>query len=118
VRVANQLRDLLWRYFPQLIKLSPALDEPWLWDLLQVAPLPEQAAKLRRSRIEKLLRSHRIRRLNAEDVTAELKQKLCNSPHVRRMPPVNMSCCCYRFSDCFTSKENRSAAAWKQSWRK
>jgi hypothetical protein len=25
VRLANQLRELLWRYFPQLIKLSPGL---------------------------------------------------------------------------------------------
>lgn len=97
VRVANQLRDLLWRYFPQLVKLSPALDEPWLWDLLQLAPLPEQAAKLRRPRIEKLLRSHRIRRLNAEEVTAELKTQAlqlapgaadATSEHVLLLLPV------------------------------
>lgn len=72
-RVTNQLRDLLWRYFPQLVKLSPALDEPWLWDLLELAPLPEKAAKLRRSGVEKILRSRRIRRLTAEDVCAQLK---------------------------------------------
>jgi transposase len=72
-RVGNQLRDVLWRYFPQWVKLSPTLDEPWVWDLLEVAPLPEQASKLRRSRIEKILRSHRIRRLSAEEVCSELK---------------------------------------------
>ena len=73
VRMANQLRDLLWRYFPQMVKLSPALDEPWLWDLLELAPLPEQAAKLRRSRIEKILRCGRIRRSSAEHICAELQ---------------------------------------------
>lgn len=52
-RVSNQLRDLLWRYFPPLIKLSPGLDEGWLWDLLELAPTPEKARK--RSRIEKIL---------------------------------------------------------------
>ena len=97
VRVANQLRDLLWRYFPQLVKLSPALDEPWLWDLLQLAPLPEKAARLTRSRMEKLLRSHRIRRLKAEDVIAELKTQAlqlapgaadATSEHVLLLLPV------------------------------
>jgi transposase len=71
IRVANQVRDLLWRYFPQMIKLSPSLDEPWLWDIVELAPTPEQALKLRRSRIEKILRSHRIRRVTAEDVWNE-----------------------------------------------
>ena len=72
-RVSNQLRDLLWRYFPPLIKLSPGLDEGWLWDLLELAPTPEKARKLKRSRIEKILRTHRIRRLTGEEIEAELK---------------------------------------------
>jgi transposase len=67
-RVANQLRDLLWRYFPQAIQLSPGLDEAWLWDLLEAAPTPEKAQRLKRSRIDKILRVHRIRRLTAEQV--------------------------------------------------
>ena len=33
-RVSNQLRDLL----PQLTKVSPGLDEGWLWDLLELGP--------------------------------------------------------------------------------
>jgi transposase len=73
IRVTNQLRDLLWRYFPEVVRLSPALDEPWVWDLLALAPLPEQACKLRRSCMEKILRSHRIRRLTAQEVCAQLK---------------------------------------------
>ena len=53
VRLANQLREQLLRYFPSLLALNPAADEPWLWDLLEVAALPAQAAELGRSRIER-----------------------------------------------------------------
>jgi len=72
-RLANQLRDLLWRYFPQLIKLSPSMDEGWLWDLLELAPTPEKARGLKRSRIEKILRAHRIRRWSGEEIEAALQ---------------------------------------------
>lgn len=71
-RVTNQLREQLHRYFPQLLKLSAAADEPWLWDLLQSAPLPAKAAKLTEARITALLRRHRIRRLDAAQVRTTL----------------------------------------------
>jgi len=45
-RGCNQLRELLNRYFPQLLRLSPAADDAWIWDLLQIAPLPAKAARL------------------------------------------------------------------------
>ena len=48
-RMTNQLRDLLWRYFPQMVKLSPSLDEAWLWELLEAAPTPDKARRLTRS---------------------------------------------------------------------
>jgi transposase len=70
VRVSNQLREQLQRYFPQILQLSAAADEAWIWDLLQCAPLPAQAAKLSPSRITSLLRKHRIRRLDAKQVKA------------------------------------------------
>src|SRR3954451_8496122 len=44
--------------------------EAWIWDLLEAAPMPEKARRLKRSRIEKILRTHRIRRLSAEQVEA------------------------------------------------
>ena len=37
------------------------------------APTPEKARKLKRARIEKILRAHRIRRLTGEEIEAELK---------------------------------------------
>ena len=73
VRLANQLREQLLRYFPSLLALNPAADEPWLWDLLEVAALPAQAAELGRSRIESVLSARRIRRLSAEQVQTALR---------------------------------------------
>jgi transposase len=70
-RVANQLWELLHRYFPQMLQLS-SVNEPWLWDLLERAPLPAQAAKLTPIKIERLLRRHRIRRFDAAHVKAVL----------------------------------------------
>jgi transposase len=33
-RLINQLREQLHRYFPQLLQLSSAAEDPWLWDLI------------------------------------------------------------------------------------
>ena len=64
VQLGNQLRDLLNRYFPQMLSLCPGVDEPWFWDLLKKAPLPQQAAKLSASKIQRILSAHRIRRID------------------------------------------------------
>jgi transposase len=74
-RLCNQLRDLLFRYFPAVLQLSPAADDPWVWALLTVAPLPMEAARLKPSRIECILKTHRIRRLTADQVRKELQSK-------------------------------------------
>ncbi len=72
-RLHNRLREQLHRYFPQMLKLSPAADEPWLWALIDLAPTPAAAARLRESRVDRLLRSHRIRRFLAKEILAELQ---------------------------------------------
>ena len=79
VRAGNQLRELLIRYYPQTLKLCPAVDEPWFWDLLEKVPLPTQ--KLSRSKIAAILSSHRIRRLNAEAV-----QQVLDEPALKLAP--------------------------------
>jgi hypothetical protein len=71
-RTANQLYQLLLRYYPQLLQLSSVPDEPWLWALLELAPTPQKAAKLKVSRLKKLLAQHRIRRWSAEQVAEVL----------------------------------------------
>ena len=79
-RLINQLREQLHRYFPQLLQLSSAAEDAWVWDLLEMAPNPEAARKLTRSRIGQLLNRHRIRRLTAEQVMMAL-----------RVPPLTLA---------------------------
>jgi len=72
VRVENQLRELLNRYYPQMLALGPAVDEGWFWDLLEWVPRP--GAKMpSRSKLQHLLNSHRIRRLDAADIRQALE---------------------------------------------
>lgn len=73
-RGCNRLWNLLQRYFPSLLRLSPAADEPWLWSLLGGAALPSQAARLKPSRLRKLLGDHHIRRFSADDLAELLAQ--------------------------------------------
>jgi transposase len=72
-RLANRVRDQLLRFYPQLLRLCPAADEPWFWALLSQAPTPAQGQRLPRRAVERLLRTYRIRRLTAEAVLAEVQ---------------------------------------------
>ncbi|MBI1738356.1 MAG: IS110 family transposase [Acidobacteria bacterium] len=73
-RAANQLWQLLQRYFPAVLALVPAADEAWLWDLLEFAPLPQKAARLRPATLQRLLHKHRIRRVSAQQLAELLAQ--------------------------------------------
>ena len=57
----------------QALTLCPSADEPWLWTLLELAPSPSVAQRLRPTRVERLLRAHHIRRLRADDVVSALR---------------------------------------------
>lgn len=72
IRGVNQLSQLLLRYYPQLLKLCPYPNEPWLWALLELAPTPQAGARLTLPRLKSLLSAHKIRRWTAQ----ELKQIL------------------------------------------
>src|SRR3954452_14077426 len=43
-RLINQLREQLHRYFPQLLQISSAAEDAWVWDLIEIAPVPAVAA--------------------------------------------------------------------------
>lgn len=81
VQVGNQLRDLLNRYFPQMLSLCPGVDEPWFWDLLEKAPVPERAAKLAPAKIQRILSTHRIRRIDGQKV-----RDILQAPALRLAP--------------------------------
>ena len=72
--LSNQLWAQLNRYYPQLLRLCPAADEAWLWDLLQRAPEPEKGAHLKKPQVNKILRNYRIRRVSADDVLQQLRE--------------------------------------------
>lgn len=74
-RALNRLREQWHRFFPQLLEFCPFADEPWLWTLFEMAPLPAQAARLSEARIARVLEQHRIRRLTAGEVRAVLRTK-------------------------------------------
>jgi transposase len=80
-RLSNQLWEQLHRYYPQILALSPAADEAWVWDLIEMAPLPSQAGKLKLVAVKRLLRSNRIRRLSAEQV-----REIVRRPELRLAP--------------------------------
>lgn len=83
VRLTNRLRDQLWRYYPQILELSPGADDAWIWDLLERAPAPSEGADLKRVDVAELLRKRRIRRLKAPQVIKVLrKQALTVAPGV------------------------------------
>lgn len=79
-RLTNRLRDQIYRFFPQMLRLCPAADEAWLWDLVEMIPTPDYARSMRPGRVAKLLQKHRIRRVSAEEVLAAL-----------RTPPVQVA---------------------------
>lgn len=72
-RTENQIGDLLNRYYPQMLKLCPAVNEAWFWDLIEKAPLPRFAAKLSKSKVQKILSANRIRRIDSQFVLDSLR---------------------------------------------
>jgi transposase len=72
-RLANRLREQLWRYYPQALVHCAAADEPWLWSLLEQAPTPAEGQRLTRSALRALLGRHRIRRLTGDALYATLQ---------------------------------------------
>lgn len=74
VRLANRIRQQLWRYYPQLLALSDDLTAEWILALWTMAPTPAKAMLLQEAAITELLSRHRIRRLDAAGVTEILHQ--------------------------------------------
>ena len=72
-RLTNRLREQLHRFYPQALTLCPAADEPWLWTLLEQAPMPATARRMRLSTVRALLVDYRIRRFAADALHAALQ---------------------------------------------
>src|SRR5262244_870647 len=74
-RSANRLRDQLHRFYPQMLQLCSAADEPWLWDLIDLVPTPAHAALLSGEHVQRVLKAHRIRRVTGKEVLTCLQMQ-------------------------------------------
>lgn len=75
-RLCHQIRQQLWRYYPQLLAIPDLLNQlthSWFVELWSRAKTPTLAARLRVSTFAKLLRQHRIRRVSAPQLKAILR---------------------------------------------
>jgi len=73
-RAASQLREQLWRYYPQALELAGRdAGADWFLELLTLAPTPEKAQRLRKDAVQRLIRRHRLRRIDAAGVIDTLR---------------------------------------------
>lgn len=73
-RLANRLRQQLWRYYPQAAKLTDDVGNDWFLALWQKVPTPDSAAKASEKTIARVLGAYRIRRLDAATVLKTLRE--------------------------------------------
>ncbi len=72
-RLGNRVRELLWRYYPQILDLTDDVAAPWFLELWALVPTPDKAARVRESTVERLLKKHRIRRVSAAEALERLR---------------------------------------------
>jgi transposase len=75
-RLTNRVREQLWRYYPQALELAgDDLGAGWFLDLWHQAPTPAKAARIREKTIARILKEHRIRRIDAAKALEILRRK-------------------------------------------
>src|SRR6476659_8755581 len=74
-RLANRVREQLWRYYPQALKISDDLGADWFLELWAAVPTPAKAARVHESSIDRILKTHRIRRIAAAEAAQVLRQQ-------------------------------------------
>jgi len=73
-RYANQLRQVLGRYFPALLELGRSLHDPFLLALLRAYPDPVAAHRARAPRLQRLLKENRVRTHDVVSLQAILRK--------------------------------------------
>ena len=82
IRLANRMREQLWRYYPQFRKaVDDDVAAPWALDLWRSLPTPRAGQRARAATLTRVLKQHRIRRLDA----AALRERL-RTPAVTLTP--------------------------------
>lgn len=72
--LTNRLRELVHRIAPEWLTLSPNADDPWFWMFVEYAATPTLGRRLGQAKIERLLKSYRIRRVTAAEVCHVLER--------------------------------------------
>jgi transposase len=73
-RLANRVREQLWRYYPQALEISDDLAADWFLDLWRHVPTPAKAARISEKTIARILKAHRIRRIDAAEALRILRK--------------------------------------------
>jgi transposase len=73
-RLANRLRQQLWRYYPQMAELTDDVGDEWFLALWHKVPTPAAAAKVTEKAVARILKDHRIRCLDAATVLQTLRK--------------------------------------------
>lgn len=74
VRLANRVREQLWRYFPQALLVTDDPGADWFLDIWAKVPTPDKAKNARQASLAKILKAHRIRKISANEILARLRQ--------------------------------------------
>ena len=72
VRLANRMRDQLWRYYPEFVDVVGDITTHWALALWNRVPTPAVARSMRLSTLDKFLKKHRVRRISAEELRGRL----------------------------------------------
>ena len=73
-RLANRVRQQLWRYYPQILTVDSDPAKAWVLDLWQLAATPDKARRVRKDTVARLLKRHRVRCIDAEEVLRRLRE--------------------------------------------
>ena len=74
VRLANRMRQQLWRYYPQFLDaVDDDVAAPWALDLWRSLPTPGAGQRVREVTLTRVLKQHRIRRVDAATLRARLR---------------------------------------------
>lgn len=63
-RLTNRVREQLWRYYPQALALTDDVGADWFLALWAAVPTPAKASRVHRQTVARILKTHRIRRLD------------------------------------------------------
>ena len=86
--LCNRIDAELLRFFPEIRSLGSIQTDPWLAELLELAPSPTHAQKVRQPQLRMLLKKHKIRKHTAEQVQSVLRR-----PSVHVAPGVAEASC-------------------------